>query len=54
MRVMSVGCATIALQSWHSQLTLHACNMPNAVCVVPPEDKQVILETRRASLFSIN
>jgi hypothetical protein len=36
-------------QSWHSQLTLHARNIPSAVCVAPPEDEQVILETCRGS-----
>src|SRR5215468_4345274 len=44
VRVMSVGCATI-LRSWHSQLTLHARNIPSAVCVKPPEDEQIMLET---------
>jgi hypothetical protein len=49
VRVMSVGCATIAvkLQSWHSQLTLYARNIPSAVCAGPPEDEQVTLETCR-------
>jgi hypothetical protein len=33
--------STIAgsLQSWHSHLTLYACNIPNSVCVTPPEDE---------------
>jgi hypothetical protein len=45
---VSIGCATIAvtLQSWHIQLT-YARNIPGAVCVAPPEDKQVKLATRR-------
>jgi hypothetical protein len=43
--VMSIGCATISLQSWHSQLTLYARNIPSAVCEVPSEDEQVMLET---------
>jgi hypothetical protein len=49
VRVMSVGSATIAvkLQSWHCQLTLYARNIPSAVCLAPPEDEQVLLETCR-------
>jgi hypothetical protein len=31
LRVMSVGC------TW--------CNIPSAVCIAPPEDEQVVLET---------
>jgi hypothetical protein len=58
VRAMSVGSATIAasLQSRHSQLTLHAPNtwIPSAVCVVPPEDTQTMLETCTGSWFSIN
>jgi hypothetical protein len=56
VRVMSVGCATIAvkLQSWHSQLTFYARNISSAVCVAPPEDEQVMLETYRGPCFSIN
>jgi hypothetical protein len=55
VRIMSVSCATIAvqLQSWHSQLT-YARNIPSAVCVSPPEDEQVMLETCRDTWFSIN
>jgi hypothetical protein len=30
-----------------SQLTKHARNIPSAVCVAPPEDEQVMLETYR-------
>jgi hypothetical protein len=47
VRIMSVGCGTVAvkLQLCHSQLTLYARNTPNAVCVAPTEDKQVMLET---------
>jgi hypothetical protein len=47
VRVMSVGCATIALQTWRSKLTLYARNIPSAVCIAPPEDEQVMLETCR-------
>jgi hypothetical protein len=36
---LSVGCGTVAV--------LYARNIPNAVCVAPPEDEQVILETFR-------
>jgi hypothetical protein len=32
-----------------SQLTLHARNIPSVVCVEPPEDEQVMLETCRGS-----
>jgi hypothetical protein len=43
-RIMSVGCATIAVkpQSWYS-------NVPSAVCATPSKDEQVILETCRGS-----
>jgi hypothetical protein len=37
------------LQPCRSQLTLYPRNTPNAVCAASPEDKQVILETRRGS-----
>jgi hypothetical protein len=48
---MSVGCGTVAvsLQSYHSQLTLYARNIPNAVCLAPPEDEQIMLKTCRGS-----
>jgi hypothetical protein len=36
------------------QLTLYARNIRNSVCVAPPEDEQVILETCRGPWFSIN
>jgi hypothetical protein len=42
------------LQPCHSQLTLYARNIPNAVCVAPPEEEQVMLETCRGPWFSIN
>jgi hypothetical protein len=56
VRIMSVGCATIvvSLQSWPSQLTLYAPNIPSAVCEAPPEDEQVTIETCRGISFSIN
>jgi hypothetical protein len=57
VRVISVGCTKIIivkLQSWHNQLTLYARNIPSAVCAVPPEDEQVMLETCRGHWFSIN
>jgi hypothetical protein len=46
---MSVGCDTVAvsLHPCHSQLTLHARNIPDAVCLAPPEDEKVMLETCR-------
>jgi hypothetical protein len=37
----------VKLQSWHSQLTLYARNIPSAVCTALPEDEQVMLETCR-------
>jgi hypothetical protein len=37
----------VPLQTWCSQLTYHARNIPTAVCVAPPEDEQVMLETFR-------
>jgi hypothetical protein len=53
---MSVGCATsgVNLLTWHSQLTLFARIIPNSVCVAPPENEQVMLETCRGPWFSIN
>jgi hypothetical protein len=34
----------MTLQSWHSQLTLYARNIPSAVYAEPPEDEQVMLQ----------
>jgi hypothetical protein len=48
LSIMSVGCATIAV------LTLYARNIPSAICVAPPEDEQVMLETCRGFWFSIS
>jgi hypothetical protein len=48
----SVYC--VKLQPCHSQLTLYARSIPNAVCVSPPEDEQVMLETCRGLWFSTN
>jgi hypothetical protein len=39
--------AFLKLQPCHSQLTLYARNIPNAVCVAPPEDEKVMHETCR-------
>jgi hypothetical protein len=44
----------VKLQPCHRQLTLHARNIPNAVCAGPPEDEHVMLETCRGLWFSIN
>jgi hypothetical protein len=44
----------VKLQSWHSQLTLYARNIPSAVCAAPPENEQLMLETCRGPWFSIN
>jgi hypothetical protein len=44
----------VSLQPCHSQLTLYARNRLNAVCLTPPEDEQVMFETCRGPLFSIN
>jgi hypothetical protein len=54
--IMLAGCGTVAvsLQLCHSQLTLYARSVPNAVCVTPPKNEQVMLETCRGPLFSIN
>jgi hypothetical protein len=54
--MMSVGCGTVAisLQSCHNQLTLHARNMPSAVCATTPEDEQIMLEPILGPWFSIN
>jgi hypothetical protein len=47
VRVISVCCTRIGvpLQSWCSQLTKHARNIP--ACKALPEDKQVMIETCR-------
>jgi hypothetical protein len=37
----------VKLQPCHSQLTLYARSIPNAVYARPPEDEQVMLETCR-------
>jgi hypothetical protein len=49
VRIMSVGCGTVVLklQPCHSQLTLYARSIPNAVFGAPPEGEQVTLETCR-------
>jgi hypothetical protein len=46
---MSAGCAGLVAV----KLT-YARNIPNAFCVTPPEDEQVMLEICRGSWFSIN
>jgi hypothetical protein len=50
VRILAVGYGTTAvkLQPCRSQLTLYASNIPNAVCVSPPEDEQLMLETYRS------
>jgi hypothetical protein len=37
----------VSLQPCHSQMILYARSIPNAVCVTPPEDEQLLLETCR-------
>jgi hypothetical protein len=44
---VSFGAVADTLQPYHSQLT-YARNMLNGVCVAPPEDEHVMLETRRS------
>jgi hypothetical protein len=44
----------VSLQPLLSQLTLYARIIPNAVYPVPPEDEQIMLETCKGPLFSIN
>jgi hypothetical protein len=50
VRILADGCGMLAvkLQSCHSQLT-YARNIPNVVCIAPPEDEQVMRETRKGS-----
>jgi hypothetical protein len=48
VRVMSVGC----YQDWSGTTPIlvqhkHTYNIPSAVCVAPPQDEQVMLETCR-------
>jgi hypothetical protein len=45
---------SVSLQPCHSQLTLYARSIPNAVCVAHPEDEQLMLETRIGPWFPIN
>jgi hypothetical protein len=45
--VIIKGCGTVSLHLCHTQLTLYARNIPITVCVAPPEDEQVMLETCR-------
>jgi hypothetical protein len=50
VRIMSVDCGTGSVSL---QYTMHICNVSNArsirnaVCTAPPEDEQVMFETRR-------
>jgi hypothetical protein len=55
VHIFSVGCAmgAVKLQPCHSQLTLYARNIPKAVCVAPPENEQLMLETCSGHWFSI-
>jgi hypothetical protein len=53
-RYIDCGTVVVSLLPCHSQLILYACNIPNAVCVTPPEDEQVMLETCRGHWFSVN
>jgi uncharacterized protein YpmS len=46
VRGMSVGCTKIGVELV-SELIKHARTIPSAVCVVPPEDEHVMLETCR-------
>jgi hypothetical protein len=43
----------LRLQPCHTQLT-YARNIPNAVCLAPPENEQVKLETCKGPSFSLN
>jgi hypothetical protein len=43
--VMSVGCYQFHSNTGSSQRIKHARNIPSDVCVAPPEDEQVMLET---------
>jgi hypothetical protein len=36
-------CSAVKLQPCDRQLTLYVRNIPNVVCVAPPEDEQVML-----------
>jgi hypothetical protein len=49
VRVMSVGCTRTGVELQRSRLTYeyHASSIPSDVCVAPPEDEQVMLETCR-------
>jgi hypothetical protein len=44
VRIISVGSKT-AIVAHKSQLALYTRSIPSAVCVAPPEDKQIMLET---------
>jgi hypothetical protein len=42
-----IACVAVSLKPCHSQLTLYARSIRNAVFVAPPEDEQIVLETFR-------
>jgi hypothetical protein len=60
VRVMSGGCypgwsgTSFHSNPGSSQLTYHARNIPSAICVVPPDDEQVMLVTCTGHYFLIN
>jgi hypothetical protein len=47
LRIMSGGCYQFQFNPGSSQQTQHARSITVIVCVAPPEDEQVVLETYR-------
>jgi hypothetical protein len=45
VRILSVGCGTVAMKLKPCHSHSHVRSTPNAVCEAPPEDEQVMLET---------
>jgi hypothetical protein len=59
LRAYNVSCSAVARLQFHFNRTTalqltYARHIRNAVCSVPPEDEQVMLETCRGPWFSIN
>jgi hypothetical protein len=56
LHVLSITCSSsgFAAHTAFGIMRAYNSNIPNAVCVAPPKDEQVMLETCRGPWFSIN
>jgi hypothetical protein len=52
--IMNIHEAWLKLQPCYNQLILYTCNIPNAVCLAPPEDEKVKLEACKGLWFYID